>query len=111
MGEQSVDFVYLRNKLPSFTMPGNLKQLYDYSTWQALQDQANCHPLFTLKEFIHAGTGQKDPALNLVRVTLADLDTDHFSQLVPDVPLVFVLERSEERCVGKGCVSPCRSRW
>ncbi|HEY9561977.1 MAG TPA: (E)-4-hydroxy-3-methylbut-2-enyl-diphosphate synthase [Anseongella sp.] len=96
MGEQSVDFVYLRNKLPSFTMPGNLKQLYDYSTWQALQDQANCHPLFTLKEFIHAGTGQKDPALNLVRVTLADLDTDHFSQLVPDVPLVFVLETDGE---------------
>src|SRR3546814_5313747 len=77
-------------------MPGNLKQLYDYSTWQALQDQANCHPLFTLKEFIHAGTGQKDPALNLVRVTLADLDTDHFSQLVPDVPLVFVLETDGE---------------
>src|SRR5690606_33389612 len=30
MGEQSVDFIYLGDNLPSFTMPGNLKQVYNY---------------------------------------------------------------------------------
>src|SRR5690606_32949236 len=30
MGEQSVDFVYLADQLPSFTMPANLKQVYDF---------------------------------------------------------------------------------
>jgi (E)-4-hydroxy-3-methylbut-2-enyl-diphosphate synthase len=33
MADQSVDFVYLADNLPSFTFPGNLKQLYNYSTW------------------------------------------------------------------------------
>ena len=33
MGEQSVDFVYLGDQLPSFNMPANLKQLYNYQTW------------------------------------------------------------------------------
>src|SRR5690606_32229435 len=39
MGEQSVDFVYLGSLLPSFTMPGNLKQLYDYPTWLKIADK------------------------------------------------------------------------
>src|SRR5690554_439867 len=51
MGDQSVDFVYLANELPSFTMPGNLKQIYNSSTWQTLNDKSNCHPLFSLKEY------------------------------------------------------------
>src|SRR5690606_22113319 len=59
MGEQSVDFAYLGSRLPSFTMPGNLKQLYDYPTWLKLADKRNCHPLYTLKEYTAAGS-QRD---------------------------------------------------
>lgn len=101
MGEQSVDFVYLGSKLPSFTMPGNLKQLYDYPAWQTLRDKTNCHPVFTLEEFVEAGTDaaggraageKKDLALNFVRITPAALDSALFARLVPEVPLVFVLE-------------------
>src|ERR1700751_5571791 len=66
MGEQSVDFVYLADQLPSFTFPGNLKQLYDYTTWQNLADKTNCHPVFTLKEYISAE--DRTSALNLVHV-------------------------------------------
>src|ERR1700743_509106 len=36
MAEQSVDFVYLADELPSFNLPGNLKQLYNYKAWQKL---------------------------------------------------------------------------
>ncbi|RZK33604.1 MAG: 4-hydroxy-3-methylbut-2-en-1-yl diphosphate synthase, partial [Hymenobacter sp.] len=38
MADQSVDFVYLANNLPSFTFPGNLKQLYNYQTWRELSN-------------------------------------------------------------------------
>lgn len=41
MGEQSVDFVYLGDQLPSFNMPANLKQLYNYNTWKNIQNKAN----------------------------------------------------------------------
>jgi (E)-4-hydroxy-3-methylbut-2-enyl-diphosphate synthase len=90
MGDQSVDFVYLGNELPSFTMPGNLKQLYNSSTWQKLTNKSNCHPLFSLEEYNKAT--EKDPQLNLVVVSKDDLEGDGFAELLVDKTLVFVLE-------------------
>jgi (E)-4-hydroxy-3-methylbut-2-enyl-diphosphate synthase len=90
MAEQSVDFVYFADELPSFTLPGNLKQLYNYNTWQKLADKAMCHPLFTLKEYIEAD--DRSSALNLVKVKPADIDSDEFGALPFDQSLVFVLE-------------------
>lgn len=93
MGEQSVDFVYLGNALPSFSMPGNLKQLYDYPTWLDITDSTNIHPLFTLTEFVEAT--ERDPQLNLVRITYADIDTPLFEALPLDKTIVFVVETEE----------------
>ncbi|MEO8887559.1 MAG: (E)-4-hydroxy-3-methylbut-2-enyl-diphosphate synthase [Mucilaginibacter sp.] len=90
MAEQSVDFVYLADELPSFTLPGNLKQLYNYATWQKLADKTLCHPLFTLQEYI--GDIDRSSALNLVSIKPADIDSDAFGELPFDHSLVFVLE-------------------
>jgi (E)-4-hydroxy-3-methylbut-2-enyl-diphosphate synthase len=90
MAEQSVDFVYLADELPSFTLPGNLKQLYNFNTWQKLADKTNCHPLFTLREYIAAT--DHTSTLNLVRILPADIDSDEFGALPFDHSLVFVLE-------------------
>lgn len=90
MGEQSVDFVYLGDQLPSFTMPGNLKQLYNYKTWLQLSNRMNIHPIFTLDEFTTATT--KDPVLNIVRITNDLLASKPFNQLQLDASLVFLLE-------------------
>ncbi|MDB5115522.1 MAG: ispG [Mucilaginibacter sp.] len=90
MGEQSVDFVYLGDELPSFTLPGNLKQLYNYSTWQQLADKTQCHPVFTLTEYMNAG--DRSSALNMVRLKPADMDSEAFGSLPFSNSLVFVLE-------------------
>src|SRR6201996_6280766 len=90
MGEQSVDFVYLADQLPSFTFPGNLKQLYNYRTWQKLADKTMCHPVFGLSEYINAE--DRSSALNLVRIKPADIDSEEFGLLPLDKSLVFVLE-------------------
>ena len=90
MGEQSVDFVYLANQLPSFTMPGNLKQLYDYTTWRTLTNKANIHPVYTLREFI--GADLRDRHLNLVRISRPDLASPEFEALPLDKTIVFLLE-------------------
>ncbi len=93
MGEQSVDFVYLADELPSFTMPGNLKQLYNYKTWQGIRDKANIHPVYQLGEFVTAT--EKDSHLNLVRIRRADLYTPIFESLPLDKTLVFIVETDE----------------
>ncbi|XHR95216.1 (E)-4-hydroxy-3-methylbut-2-enyl-diphosphate synthase [Mucilaginibacter sp. UC70_90] len=90
MAEQSVDFVYLADELPSFTLPGNLKQLYNYNTWLKLTDKTNCHPVFTLEEYI--GEVDRSSKLNLVRLKPADIDSDAFGSIQLDNSLVFVLE-------------------
>jgi len=94
MAEQSVDFVYLADGIPSFSMPGNLKQLYNYSTWKTLGNKKNCHPLFTLDEF--AGAEEKDSSLNLLRISYTDLSSDLFKHIQADQTLVFVLETAEQ---------------
>ncbi len=96
MGDQSIDFAYLGDELPSFNFPGNLKQLYNYQTWQSLQNKMNCHPLFTLKEYVDVAASERDGTLNLVSVSNTDLNSDDFAALPFDKTLVFVLETSEE---------------
>ncbi len=90
MGEQSVDFVYLADRLPSFTMPANLKQVYNYKTWFTIKDKTNIHPLFTLEEFVHAK--HKDSSLNMVQIRNADLTSSLFESLQLDKTIVFIVE-------------------
>jgi (E)-4-hydroxy-3-methylbut-2-enyl-diphosphate synthase len=90
MAEQSVDFVYLADELPSFTLPGNLKQLYNYNTWLKLGDKTNCHPVFTLQEYI--GDVDRSSKLNLVRLQPADIDSEAFGAIQLENSLVLVLE-------------------
>ncbi|WP_160068567.1 (E)-4-hydroxy-3-methylbut-2-enyl-diphosphate synthase [Sphingobacterium bovisgrunnientis] len=90
MGDQSVDFVYLADQLPSFTMPGNLKQLYNYNTWLSLTNKANIHPVYSLAEFNQATL--KDSALNMVRISNDDLASEEFNNLQIDKTVVFLLE-------------------
>jgi (E)-4-hydroxy-3-methylbut-2-enyl-diphosphate synthase len=93
MAEQSVDFVYLGDSLPSFSLPGNLKQLYNYPTWQKLANKTLCHPVFTLHEYVDAI--ERTSALNLVKIKNADLDSEAFGLIPLDSTLVFVLETDE----------------
>src|SRR5690606_34752365 len=94
MGDQSVDFVYLADQLPSFIMPANLKQVYDYSVWRAIQDKTNKHPLYALADFI--STSERDPALNLVYVSHTDLERGLFDQMPLDKTVVLVLKTDKK---------------
>ncbi len=92
MGEQSIDFAYLGDNLPSFNFPGNLKQLYNYPTWKTLSNKNNCHPLFTLSQYLACADDAKDAKLNLVTVNDSDFESETFTQLTLDNTLVLILE-------------------
>lgn len=64
LSDQAADFIFLGDSLPSFSFPGNLRQLYNYETWKSLQNQDNCYPVYTLTEYEHADG--KHPDLNFV---------------------------------------------
>jgi len=90
LADQSCDLAYLGDNLPSFAFPGNLKQLYNYQTWLKLKDKNNCHPLFSLKEFIESEV--RDEVLNFVQI-----DSNQFSNTTNaklDSTVVLILETS-----------------
>ena len=74
------DLVYLGDKLPSFSFPGNLKQLYNYLTWLNLNDKQNCYPLFSVEEYAKAD-GHKMESLNFLSVNTEELSEIDFLTL------------------------------
>ncbi len=94
MADQSVDFIYLGEQLPSFIFPGNLKQLYTAGTWATLRDRSNCHPVFALQEY--ATATERCSSLNLVRVIPGDLDGEEFAAIPFDPTLVLLLDTDSE---------------
>ncbi len=70
MADQACDLVYLGDALPSFSFPGNLKQIFNYPTWLALKDKTNCHPLINFDDA--DVLVENDAFLNLYRVNVAD---------------------------------------
>ncbi|MGF1922672.1 MAG: (E)-4-hydroxy-3-methylbut-2-enyl-diphosphate synthase [Bacteroidia bacterium] len=68
------DVVYLGDELPSFSFPGNLKQVYNYETWLRLSDRQNCYPLLTLDQY-------KDVVLSELNFLAVNADVDELSLL------------------------------
>lgn len=92
MADQACDLVYLGDALPSFSFPGNLRQIYNYPTWLSLKGKTNCHPLLKLQDY--AAAEQKDPVLNLISVNAGTDDAAVLQSL--DSTCVLVLETTAE---------------
>jgi len=85
LADQACDLAFLGDNLPSFSFPGNLKQVYNYQTWLKLRDRNNCHPLFSLDGFTNAEV--KDGFLNFVEID-AKINIEAIQQLDKSVVLI-----------------------
>jgi (E)-4-hydroxy-3-methylbut-2-enyl-diphosphate synthase len=90
MTDQACDLVFLGDSLPSFSFPGNLKQVYNYDTWLGLRDKSNAHPLFQLESYLAIPV--KDVQLNFVEVNAAHMDLSALKLL--DHTVVLILNTS-----------------
>lgn len=86
MADQACDLVYLGDGLPSFSFPGNLKQIYNHQTWLGLKDKNNCHPLISFSAY--ENTALKDEQLNLVSIDAVEALNANLEILKEDVVLV-----------------------
>lgn len=86
LADQACDLAFLGDNLPSFSFPGNLKQVYNYNTWLNLRDKNNCHPLFSLDGFSKADV--KDEFLNFVEIDAKLVDMEAIRQLEKSVVLI-----------------------
>jgi (E)-4-hydroxy-3-methylbut-2-enyl-diphosphate synthase len=83
MADQACDLVYLGDALPSFSFPGNLKQIYNYHTWLGLKDKTNCHPLINLSDYTTDLVA--DPFLNIFRLELNEYNSVVLAKQMEDV--------------------------
>lgn len=86
MADQACDLVYLGDGLPSFSFPGNLKQIYNYPTWLGLADKNNCHPIIPFSAY--ENTELKDEHLNLVSIDAVEALNANLEVLQDNVVLV-----------------------
>ncbi|WP_316773058.1 (E)-4-hydroxy-3-methylbut-2-enyl-diphosphate synthase [Pedobacter frigiditerrae] len=93
LSDQACDLVYLGDKLPSFSFPGNLKQVYIYQTWLNLKDKHNCYPLLTEKEFLEV-EGWKVEGLCFVMVNAEQFNNSTIQQF--NNSTIVILETSQD---------------
>ena len=74
------DMVYLADELPSFSFPGNLKQVYNYATWLKLSNKQNCYPLLTIENYKET-EGWKPKGLNFLNIIAEDFTLSDFPNL------------------------------
>jgi len=86
MADQACDLVYLADELPSFSFPGNLKQIYNYHTWLGLKDKTNCHPLINLAD--NTNELVKDPSLNIFSVETAAFNSETAALQIEQIKLL-----------------------
>ncbi|MES2418364.1 MAG: (E)-4-hydroxy-3-methylbut-2-enyl-diphosphate synthase [Bacteroidota bacterium] len=80
--DQACDLVYLGDSLPSFSFPGNLKQVYNYQTWLNLKDKNNCYPLFNL------ATYKAVEGLNFLSLKAEEIDLSNLPVFQPSTVLI-----------------------
>ncbi len=87
------DLVYLGDELPSFSFPGNLKQVYNYGTWQKLSDKQNCYPLFSVEEY-STTDGWKAVSLNFLKIDAEQFNNLTIQQLSNSTVLILETNQS-----------------
>lgn len=73
LSDLACDLVYLGDQLPSFSFPGNLKQVYNHATWFKLKDKHNCYPLLNLSEY-NALEAWNFEGLNFLSINVDNFD-------------------------------------
>ncbi|HWB94362.1 MAG TPA: (E)-4-hydroxy-3-methylbut-2-enyl-diphosphate synthase [Puia sp.] len=69
IGDAAADYIYTGSKTIDFDLPGTLKPVCDFSTWQQLDDRAGYTPLF--HDWEYDADGERSDTLNFVAIDTA----------------------------------------
>jgi (E)-4-hydroxy-3-methylbut-2-enyl-diphosphate synthase len=72
VSDAAADIIYLGNKPVQIDLPVNIKPVYKYEIWAALENKTNKYPLFSLSEYISANN--KSESLNFIEIGIRDIN-------------------------------------
>ncbi len=90
MKENGADFVFTGDTPASFLLPSGLKEILNYSVWQAQKDKRNKFPLFSKSEFENRADNHQ--SLNFIKISYKDLDDTFLNTIKEDQSVVLVVE-------------------
>ncbi len=61
ISDGAADYLYTGNHIPDFALPGTLKIIVDYTTWQSAADKEKCLPLLTVTEYLSSWQNNHSP--------------------------------------------------
>lgn len=90
ISDQSADIAYLGDTIPSYTFPGNLKKLINFSTWTKYPDIENAIPLMSIAQY----DSNQLPAnqLRFVQAKANELNEEQLTKMNADLSLCLILE-------------------
>jgi len=97
IGDMAADFVYLAKRDINFSLPGNVKLIYDFDFWKTISSNPVAFPCFTFSEYKAAN--EKSPLFNFVNITLADVTNGCIEFLKNDPTAILVLTANGSRAM------------
>ncbi len=90
ISDQAADIAYLGDTIPSYTFPGNLKKLINFSTWTKYPDIENAIPLMSIAQY----DSNQLPAnqLRFVQAKANELNEEQLTKMNADLSLCLILE-------------------
>ncbi len=90
ISDQAADIAYLGDTIPSYTFPGNLKKLINFSTWIKYPDIENAIPLMSIAQY----DSNQLPAnqLRFVQAKANELNDEQLTKMNADLSLCLILE-------------------
>ena len=93
IGDAAADYLYTGNKVLDFDLPGTLRPVCDYKTWQGLADRSLYVPLFN--DWEYDPNGDRSDDLNFIAIDTAAPEARLVAErLGDDATVVFCLKSS-----------------
>jgi len=89
MSDLAADIAYLGDNIPEYAFPGNLKKLFNYTTWLKNKNIENAVPLLTINEYV---TAQLDvQQLKFIQAKPSELNDEMLNKLNADLNACLIL--------------------
>ncbi len=90
ISDLAADIAYLGDQIPQYDFPGNLKKLFNYTTWKNNRSIENTIPLLSIDEFIYEKI--ESSILKFVKANPSELTNEILSKLNEDKTVCLILE-------------------
>jgi (E)-4-hydroxy-3-methylbut-2-enyl-diphosphate synthase len=90
ISDQAADIAYLGDTIPSYTFPGNLKKLINFSTWVKNPDIENAIPLMSIVQY--ESNQLPSNQLRFVQAKANELGVEQLTKMNADLSLCLILE-------------------